>query len=378
MTETRPFRAMPQDGQDGRPPQDVPSDLRQRPQGLPSRSRRRVLWWLLPLGLLAAIVLTAWLLTRDADATPTYLTEQARTASLQDRVEAAALVAYPSTATAELRSPVGGTLTGVHVREGDRPGPLAVVAEVNELPLVVLPSSVPLYRDLVEDLEGADVQALEEALGAAGYDPGAYDGVFDDQTVTAVEAWEAANGFEETGDMRLSRVLWIPPGGQITAVAARAGDLAGAGTPLASVAVPDGLVVHVALDQADVARVAAGDAVEVELDALDAPLPGAVETVALTPSDDGTYQATVKLTQRPDTVRVGMEGTARVLVDLRENVVVVPSGAIAASSSTPTVRVVVDGEAQVREVRLGLVTTEGAEILEGVAPGDAVVVGEQG
>ena len=136
MTETRPLRAMPQDEQDGEPTADVPSDLRERKEGEPSRSRRRVLRWLLPIVLLAAIVLTAWLLTRDADATPTYLTEQARTASLQDRVEAAAVVAYPSTATTELRSPVGGTLTGVHVREGDRPGPLAVVAEVNELPLV--------------------------------------------------------------------------------------------------------------------------------------------------------------------------------------------------------------------------------------------------
>jgi multidrug efflux pump subunit AcrA (membrane-fusion protein) len=364
MTDTRSLRALPPGRQDD-----------QRAEGLPARRRRHFLRWLLPALLLAAAAATVWQLT--AQDPPTYLTEEARSVDLQDRVEAAAVVAFPQAATAELRSPVGGTLTHLAVKEGDRPVSLTIPVRVSDAPLVVLESPLPLFRDLTEDVQGADVAALESALRAAGYAPGPDDSTFDAETAAALEAWEAANGLEATGELPLSRMLWLPPGGQVTSVSVRPGDPVGAGSALASVAVPTALVVHAPVAQADVAKIAAGDPVEVELDALDDPLSGIVEAVALTSDEDGMYRATVRLDALPETVRAGMEGTARVLVDLREDAVVVPSGAVATSDGQPTVRVLVDGEPEVREVELGLVTTDGAEILTGVAPGDAIVVGEQ-
>ncbi len=369
MTETQPLRALPQDGHGHRHPVDGP----------PPRRHRQLARWLLATIVLLAAAVGAWQLAPNsgAEGAPGYLTEEARTTDLEDRVEAAAAVAFPQAATAELRAPVSGTVTAVAMREGDRPAPLATLIEVNDAPLVALASPLPLYRDLVEGLEGPDVRALEEALRATGHDPGPDDAIFDAQTITGLNAWEAANGLEETGTLLLSRALWLPPGGQITAVGVRLGDPVSPGTALASVALPDGLVVEAALDQADVARVAAGDLVDVELDALDVPLSGTVEAVPLTPDEDGAYRATVRLAELPDTMRSGMEGTARVLVDVREDATVVPSGAVSSSAGQPTVRVLVDGQPEVRQVELGLVTTEGAEILEGVEPGDAVVVGEQ-
>lgn len=370
MTETDSLRALPQDDMGGA-----------RDFGPPPRRRRRstgprVLWAVIAL---AAVALAIWRLASGAgaDGAPAYLTEQAQTADLEDRVEAAATVTWPQQATTELRAPIGGTVTAVTVREGDRPASLATVAEVNDAPLVALASPLPLYRDLVDGLEGPDVEALEGALLAVGHDPGPVDGVFDGQTVTGVENWEAENGLEETGALPLSRALWLPPGGQVTAVSVRPGDPVSPGTPLASVALPDGLVVDAALDQADVALVAVGDAAEVELDALDVALAGTVESLALAPDEAGTYRATVRLVELPAGVRAGMEGTARVLVDVRQGAVVVPSGALSSSGGLPTVRVLVDGRVEVRQVELGLVTTGGAEILAGVAPGDAVVVGER-
>lgn len=368
MTETQHRRAVPQGGRDFGPA-----------DGPPRRRRRRAGGWsLLAALLLVAAAAVAWQLAGDrgAVAAEPYLTEPARTADLQDRVEASATVAWPQEATAELRAPAAGTVTSLVIKEGDVPGPLATVVEVNEGPLVALASPVPLYRDLTEDLEGADVQALKRALRAVGQDPGSDDAVFDAATTAALEAWEAANGLEETGELPLSRALWLPPGAQVTAVQVRPGDPVAPGTPLASVALPDGLVVHAALDQADVGRVVAGASVQVELDALDSPLAGSVEAVALTP-EEGTYRATVRLVELPAAVRAGMEGTARVLVGVRQGAVVVPSGAVSASAAQPTVRVLVGGRPEVRKVQLGLVTTDGAEILSGVAAGDAIVVGER-
>ena len=370
MTETQPLRALPGRGRDAR-----------RSGGPRRRKSGTALRWLLSAVLLAvAGTIAAWQLAPggDAQGAATFLTEEARTGDLEDRVEATATVAWPDDATADLRATGGGTVTAVAVREGARPGPLATVVEVGESPLVALASPLPLYRDLSEGLEGPDVQALEEALQATGHDPGPVDATFDASTTTAVQNWEAATGLEETGVMPLSRVAWLPPGGQVTAVLVRPGDPVAPGTPVASVARPDGLVVEAALDQADVARVPIGAPVDVELDALDGLLAATVDTVAVTPDEDGTYRATLRPATLPDGLRAGLRGTARVLVGVRDDVVVVPSGAVAGTSSAPTVRVLVNGQPETRTVRLGLVTTGGAEILEGVAPGDAVVVGERG
>lgn len=368
MTETQSRRVQPQDGGDFGPA-----------DGPPPRRRRARRWSLVLALLLVAGAVVAWQLTGDrgAVAAEPYLTEVATTANLEDRVEASATVAWPQEATAQLRAPAAGTVTSVAVREGDVPGPLATVFEVNEGALVALASPVPLYRDLTEDLEGEDVAALKRALRAAGQDPGADDDVFDAATTAALEAWEAANGLEETGTLSLARALWLPPGAQVTDVLVRPGDPVAPGTPLADVAQPDGLVVEAALDQADIGRVAAGAGADVVLDALDTPLAGTVDAVALAPEEDGTYRATIRLAELPTTVRAGMEGTARVLVGVREGAVVVPSGAVSSSAAQPTVRVLVDGRPQVREVQLGLVTTDGAEIVSGVTAGEAVIVGER-
>jgi len=324
--------------------------------------------------------LLAWLLTRSgaqAEDSP-WITQEAVVADLEDRVEAAATVAYPATATADLRVAAGGTVTAVGLREGDRPGPLAVVLEIGDAPVVALPSPLPLYRDLAEGAEGADVEALENALRATGHDPGQPDAVFDSATTAALQDWQAATGLAETGVLTLAQVVWLPPGGQVTGVAVRPGDPVGPGAPLGSVADPAGLVVEASLDQSDVARVAGGATAEVELDALADPVAAAVEAVAVTPGEDGTYRATLRPSALPEGLRAGMQGTAQVLAGVRTGVVVVPTGAVAGTAADATVRVLVGGQPETRPVELGLVTTEGAEIVSGVAAGDAIVVGERG
>lgn len=344
-------------------------------QSTPS-GRRPGLWTV--AGVVLALALIAWLVqARGAGDRTTYLTEEARIADLEDRVEAAATVAWPRDATADLLALEGGTVTAVDVQAGDRPTSLQTLFEVDAAPLVALVSRLPLYRDLEEGDEGHQVEVLEQALIAADYDPGPDDGVFGEQTAEALTDFQEDNGIEETGRLLRARTLWVPPGGQVTAVDVRPGDSVSPGTPLASVAVPDRLVVNAEIDQADVARVEQGAPAAVTLDALDAQLNGTVERVALMPGEEGTYTATVQLDDPPDALRAGMEGTARIVAERREDVVVVPSGAVSGSDDAATVRVLAGDEPEVRDVELGLVTTDGAEIVSGVASGDAVVVGER-
>ena len=73
-----------------------------------------------------------------------------------------------------------------------------------------------------------------------------------------------------------------------------------------------------------------------------------------------------------------MTGQASVVTASRRGVVVVPSSAIGGSGAAPTVQVVTDGGTVTRPVIVGLVTTQGSEILTGVRAGEQVVTGVTG
>jgi len=66
-------------------------------------------------------------------------------------------------------------------------------------PVFALQGSIPAYRDLTPGLSGEDVRQLEAGLQRLGFDPGAVDGVFDEQTGAAVANWYTAAGFEPFG-----------------------------------------------------------------------------------------------------------------------------------------------------------------------------------
>jgi hypothetical protein len=78
---------------------------------------------------------------------------------------------------------------------GDQVTPGELIAVVSGRPLLILPSSVPLYRDMASGDSGPDVTAFQEALAAFGY-PVAVTGTFDRATQIALSAWYTAAGSE--------------------------------------------------------------------------------------------------------------------------------------------------------------------------------------
>lgn len=101
-------------------------------------------------------------------------------------------------------------VAGAELIEGD------VVANASGRPLFLLVGARPMSRDLGPGLSGDDVRQLEDSLTRLGFDPGPIDGVYDQLTSTAVEAWYLAAGyspFTSTDD-------------QLAAIRAREADLA--------------------------------------------------------------------------------------------------------------------------------------------------------
>jgi hypothetical protein len=69
-------------------------------------------------------------------------------------------------------------------------------------PVFVLQGKLPTFRDLTPGMAGDDVRQLEQALARMGFDPGANDGVYDQQTAAAVARWYRARKWEPFGPTR--------------------------------------------------------------------------------------------------------------------------------------------------------------------------------
>jgi peptidoglycan hydrolase-like protein with peptidoglycan-binding domain len=78
-------------------------------------------------------------------------------------------------------------------------------------PVLLMYGSTPAYRALQEGVaDGEDVEQLEANLAALGFDPGVVDEHFTSSTTAAVENWQRSKGLDETGQLELGRVVFLP------------------------------------------------------------------------------------------------------------------------------------------------------------------------
>jgi peptidoglycan hydrolase-like protein with peptidoglycan-binding domain len=85
---------------------------------------------------------------------------------------------------------------------------------VDNLPVVLMRGGTPAWRPFALGMtDGPDVRELQANLIALGYAAGlltAPTGQFDLDTLYAVERWQLANGYPETGEIDLGRVVFLP------------------------------------------------------------------------------------------------------------------------------------------------------------------------
>ena len=351
-------------------------------RGRPGRRR----WLVAGAGVLAVAAGAAGLTVAtggDPTQAQALATTRATRATLTQTVDASFTLAKDG--TSKLGAPAGGTVTSVALTEGKALEAFARLAGIDGKAIYGIPSSYPLYRDLAEGDEGPDVAALQKALAAAGYDPGEADGDFGAGTADALANWQADQGLDETGRLELATVVAFEPGSVVDTIVVAVGDKVQAGGELATLAPTASVVATADVSQLDVAKLERGQRVTLTFDALDgATASGAVDEIAEAATSSeasaGTstvvqYAVTVRVGKLPSGARVGMTGQAAVVTASRRNVVVVPSSAIGGSGDNPTVQVVQDGTTVTRPVVVGLVTTQGSELLTGVQAGEELVTG---
>jgi hydrophobic/amphiphilic exporter-1 (mainly G- bacteria), HAE1 family len=188
----------------------------------------------------------------------------------------------------------------------------------------------------------------------------------------AVQQAEAA--YNAIAATRQEAIITAPVSGVIGSKTASVGSMANPAAPLFTV-VSDGVEVSLPVEETKVASFRPGQVATLS----SAAFPGqpiSATVASITPSADARSRTfTVRL--RPDTqgqLKAGMFVQVTVNTEERASVPVVPRDALIQRDGKSSVFVVLpDNKAELRPVRLGLVSGSVAEVLEGLNPGEKVV-----
>jgi Putative peptidoglycan binding domain len=132
-------------------------------------------------------------------------------------------------------------------------------------PVLLMYGGTPAFRTLEPGVEdGPDVEQLEANLAALGYYPGTVDEQFTSQTAEAVRAWQESEGLDETGQVELGRVVFLPGARRAGARKTPVGQTLPDGGQVLETSSPRH-VVKVELDVAKQALARRGDGVRVTL-----------------------------------------------------------------------------------------------------------------
>ncbi len=302
---------------------------------------------------------------------------------------------------AKLAPPSGGAIAALRVREGDRVGASQVLLELwNEDTAAQARVAEEQSRSAVLRAEEVCVSAATSAREAERVRRLHADGLLpDDQLDRAISsaatlraACNAARADVQQGRARVAAaratltrtVLRAPFAGVVAKITGEVGEFTtpsppGIPTPPAVDLIDDScLYVSAPIDEVDIARVRVGQPAYITIDALPGRrFAGRVRRIAPYVLDLEKQARTVDVEVEfvnPDdlkTLLVGYSADAEIVLDVREDVIRVPTQALLEGSR---VLVINDDTLHERRLRTGLANWQFTEVLSGVQPGDVIVL----
>ncbi len=207
-------------------------------------------------------------------------------------------------------------------------------------------------------------------------------GATEEQKALAQAAIDQAQLAVEQAQRRLDNARLIAPwAGIVTAVNAVEGTLAQPGVPAFQLTDASRFHIEVQVDELDIASIAEGQPVTIEVDALsDQSLTGRVAKIAptarTTSTSGTTYSVRVDIDPTDAPLRAGMSATATIVSNVREDVLLVPNRAVQRDRDTGQTfveRITPEGLQKV-EVRLGLRDEQRSEVRAGLEEGDVLAI----
>lgn len=152
-------------------------------------------------------------------------------------------------------------------------------------------------------------------------------------------------------------------------------------TGLFTIVNPESLYLKADIDESDLSQVTSSQRVLVELDAFpEEVIESSISKISFDSKETATgttYE--VDITLPPSfmpKLRLGLNGTAQIILSEKQNILTLPSEAINESEDKTFVYIFVDRKLQEKEITIGITNDTYTEILSGLSEGDKVIVSE--
>lgn len=285
-----------------------------------------------------------------------------------------------------------GTVTEVLVEEGSNVTEGQVMARLDAPALESSVEMAELQVNIAKEQVKAARAQYEIALislDEGGSLPGESEDVLELQVDAAKASWETAKLNLEVAELNLESAelslekaeIVAPFDGVVTDITiteAQEISTATLAAPAISLVDTSEIEIRGFIDEIDVALVKVGQAASVTFDALrDEEATGEVVFVSLASTVRAgvvSYATTITLEDPVGGARDGMSATAEVVIERRDDVLLIPNRVIGGTLANPKVSVLIDGQIEEREVTLGLSDGINTEILSGLEEGEKVVV----
>lgn len=273
-------------------------------------------------------------------------------------------------ADADVLAKVAGEVREILVEEGDvvRKGQVLARLDGDRLRLELNESEARL-RKLQRDYE-RNVELSQKGLISAGdFDRIRYD----------LEALQAAHNLASL-ELDYTQIR-APIDGVVSRRYIKLGNTLAVNDPAFRVTSLDPLILDLHVPEREFAKIAAGQPVALQIDALqEEPVQATVTRVSpVVDAATGTFKATIELYDATRRIKPGMFARVSIVHDRHVNALLVPRSAIVEDLGRTTVFVVEDGKALQRQVETGYSSEGRIEILSGLSDEDRVItVGQAG
>jgi RND family efflux transporter MFP subunit len=277
----------------------------------------------------------------------------------------------------------GGKVSGIYVNDGDRvqAGALMLVLDSTDLSAQIVQIEANL-RVLQVQLEAAEKTLSDTRLlfNAEIAPRQQLEQAETQYRVLVAQIAQVEASLEPLHTNLRDTRITAPISGTIDGLNVNVGEMISPGMPVATINRLDPIEVHAQLTEKDVGRVDVGQMVEVAVTAVfSEPLLGRV--VMISPIADArtkTYLMKVSLANNAGRLRVGMTATVELILFAERNTVVIPAEAVLTQRGEEVVFVLDEEEMpRLRPVTVGLRGDRTISILDGLSPGELVVVSGQ-
>jgi membrane fusion protein (multidrug efflux system) len=285
--------------------------------------------------------------------------------------------------TADVSAKVSGRINDLPVNEGDivKAGAVLASLDTSELDAQVVQAQ-------------GNLVAAESSLEQGNSDYNRYSNLAAQGAVSAQlldsarTKQELAQGQVQAAQGALNLVqeklnqgsVVAPRDGIVTKRYVQSGTYTNAGSPIVTVADVSSLLAEATVGEAQVSSIAVGTNVKVKLDALNGQeFDGTVTRISPTATlPSRTFTAEITIPNAEGTLKAGMFAEVEIPTQIHQAALVIPESALVMRDDQKTVFVVgPDNKVQQKVLTLGYIGDGWAEVLDGVAEGDTIVVDGQ-